>query len=99
MSPAHQCLSPEDTIAWSGKQLASEIGDEVVLLNIELGRYYSLDDIGSNIWRSLEQPIKVDALCQSLAAKYSADPATVSADVLVLLNKLLEQELIAIVEE
>jgi hypothetical protein len=97
MPPAHQRIEMEDTVAWSGKPLASEIGGEVVLMNIELGHYYNMDDIGSEIWRSLEQPVSVASLCDFFAAKYHADLATVSVDVLAFLNKLLEQELIAVV--
>jgi hypothetical protein len=98
MPSAHQDINSRDKITWSGKQLASEVGGEVVLMNFELGRYYSLDDIGSDIWRTLEQPVIVETLCNSLAAKYKGNAETVTADVLDLLNKLLEQELITVVE-
>ena len=97
MPPAHQGIEIEDTVTWNGKALASEIGGEVVLMNLERGYYYSLDDIGSEIWRSLEQPVSVASLCQSLAAKYHAESATVSSDVLAFLNNLHEQELIVVV--
>lgn len=96
MPPTHRRIEIEDTVAWSGKALASQIQEEVVLMNLERGYYYSLDDIGSDIWHSLEQPVSVASLCQSLAAKYNAEAATVTADVLTLLNKLLEHDLIAI---
>jgi hypothetical protein len=66
-------------------------------MNIDRGHFYSLDDIGSEIWRSLENPVPVASLCQSLAAKYHAETATVAADVLALLNKLLEHDLIVVV--
>ncbi|MGA2047176.1 MAG: PqqD family protein [Terracidiphilus sp.] len=98
MSSTKQLVYSSDRITWSGKQLASEVGGEVVLMNFELGRYYSLDDIGSEIWRTLEQPVSVGSLCKSLAVKYRCDLETVTADVLVLLNQLLEQELVTVVE-
>jgi hypothetical protein len=98
MPPAHHRIEIEDTVAWSGKALASQISEEVVLMNLERGYYYSLDDIGSEIWRRLEQPVSVATLCQSLTAKYHAEAATVTADVLTLLNKLLEHDLISVVE-
>jgi hypothetical protein len=97
MPSIQESVTLGDTITWSGKQLVTEIGGEVVLMNIELGRYYSLDDIGSEIWRSLEKSAAVGPLCQALADKYKADVATVAADVLALLNKLLEQQLIVVV--
>jgi len=87
----------DDTIEWSSKHLASEIDNEVVLMNIDRGHYYSLDDIGSQIWRAIEHPIAIRELCRALAAEYSADLATVTADVLDLLRKMLEQDLITVV--
>jgi len=86
-----------DTVGWSSKQMASEINGEVVLLNIGLGRYYSLNDIGSRIWRMLETPRKVEDLCHLLTAKYKAESITVTSDVLALLNKLREEQLIDVV--
>jgi hypothetical protein len=97
MSQARKNVNLDDTITWSGKQLASEIDGEVVLMNIDRGHYYSLDDIGSEIWRAIEQPVLVRALCRSCVEKYHADSETVSADVLALLDKMLEQELITVV--
>jgi hypothetical protein len=96
MPPVHQHVDLEDTVVWSGKPLASEICGEVVLMNMDRGFFYSLDDIGSEIWRSLGEPVSVASLCQSLAAKYHAETATVTADVLALLNKLLDHELIVV---
>lgn len=98
MSPARRRIEMEVTVAWSGKPLASEIGGEVVLMNLDRGCYYSLDDIGSEIWRILEQPVSVASLCQTLAARYHAEAATVNDDVLALLNRLLEHDLISVVE-
>jgi hypothetical protein len=97
MPSTQRSVTLGDTITWSGKQLITEISGEVVLMNIELGRYYSLDDIGSEIWRSLEKAVAVGTLCQALADRYKADSATVATDVLALLNKLLEQQLIVVV--
>jgi hypothetical protein len=97
MPSIQESVTLGDTITWSGKQLSTEIGDDVVLMNIDLGRYYSLDDIGSEIWNQVEKPVLVSTLCQALAEKYKADATTVATDVLALLNKLLEQQLIVVV--
>jgi hypothetical protein len=98
MPTPNTLISLGDTVQWSGKQLASEIDGEVVLMNLERGHYYSLDNIGSDIWNTIEQPTNVNALCDTLAKKYSGNPATITADVLVLLNQMLEQQLITVLQ-
>ncbi|MBF0375281.1 MAG: PqqD family protein, partial [Alphaproteobacteria bacterium] len=62
-------------------------------MSVDRGVYCGLDAIGSDIWRRLEQPIRVDALCADLARDYDAPDETIAADVLALLARLLEQEL------
>jgi len=93
-----QTISLENTVAWSGKQLAAEIHNEVVLMDVERGCYYGLDEIGSEIWRAVENPLAVHSLCQSLTKKYKADPAIVASDVLTLLNNMYARELIVVCE-
>jgi Coenzyme PQQ synthesis protein D (PqqD) len=96
MISTQQTISSENTVAWSGKQLAAEIHNEVVLMDVERGCYYGLDDIGSEIWRAVENPVAVHSLCQSLAEKYKADPAIIASDVLTLLNNMHARELIVV---
>lgn len=74
--------------------LAAEIGGEVVLMSVERGNYYGLDEIGSDIWRRLEQPLRVADLVTALAADYDGEVAVIERDVLDLLTKLLDNGLV-----
>jgi len=77
--------------------ISAPVDDEVVVLSVERGKYYGLDEIGSDIWRRLDSPVNVDALCQDLAAKYAADHQTIERDVLALLQDLLAEGLVMVV--
>ena len=70
--------------------------DEVVILSVERGSYFGLDEIGSEIWQRLESPIRVEALCDTLVAKYDADRSIIERDVLALLEKLVAEELVTL---
>ena len=85
-----------DVITWSEMQVASVVKGKIVLMNISVGRYHSLDDIASVIWRMLENPTHVGELCHTLAVRYKADEDTVTRDVMVLLNRLLNEQLIVV---
>jgi len=82
----------------SNDQIAAPVDDEFVILSIERGSYYGLDDVGSEIWRRLATPVRVGALCDELTAQYDADRATIERDVLALLEKLISERLVLMTE-
>ncbi len=96
MSAAANPPSLTSLVRWSDDQLAATVDQEVVILSVERGSYYGLDDIGSEIWQRLANAVRVDALCASLAEKYDADQATIERDVLHLLEKLSAEGLISV---
>jgi hypothetical protein len=74
--------------------LAAEVGGEVVVMSLEQGKYYGFDEVGSDVWRRIEQPIVVSQLCAALALEYDADPDVIERDTIVLLEKLADQSLL-----
>ena len=89
-------LSVSSLVRWSDDQLAATVDQEIVILSVERGSYYGLDDIGSEIWQQLANPVRVDALCATLAAKYDADRSIIERDVLGLLEKLVAEGLVSV---
>jgi hypothetical protein len=63
-------------------------------MSIEQGRYFGLDDIGSEIWKRIELPCSFATLIDGLAADYEADRATIAADVQALLDRMAEQDVV-----
>lgn len=94
--PENQTVSLTSTICPSSDPLAAEIDNEVVLMSIEQGSYYSLDTIGTDIWKRLDGQITVSDLCSALIEEYEADPDTIRRDVLALLQQLAAEGLIEI---
>jgi Coenzyme PQQ synthesis protein D (PqqD) len=89
-------LSLLSFVQWSGKPIAAPVDEEIVILSVERGSYYGLDDIGSDIWQRLETRVRVDALCNALIEKYEGDRATIERDVLQLLGDLAADGLISV---
>ncbi len=54
-------ISTETIITQIEEIVASDIDGETVMMSIENGEYYGLDDIGSRIWELIEKPVKVSA--------------------------------------
>jgi hypothetical protein len=81
-------------ISRSPSVLTAEVDGEVVMMSIEQGRYFGLDDIGSDIWRRIDPPCSFAVLIDGLAADYDADRATISNDVQSLLGRMAEQDVV-----
>lgn len=90
-------LSMSSVIQWDPNQIAATVDREIVILSVERGSYYGLDDIGSEIWEKLANPTRIEAICDALAEKYESDRPTIERDVLALLEQMAAEGLISIV--
>jgi hypothetical protein len=74
--------------------LSAEVDGEIVMMSIEQGRYFGLDDIGSDIWKRIDPPCSFAELIDRLATDYDADRATIAADVRALLSRMAAQDVV-----
>jgi hypothetical protein len=81
-------------ISRSPSVLTAEVDGEVVMMSIEQGRYYGLDDIGTDIWKRLDTPCSFAELIDRLAVDYDADRATIASDVRDLLGRMAGQDVV-----
>jgi hypothetical protein len=81
-------------ISRSPSVLAAEVQGEIVMMSIEKGQYFGLDDIGSDIWKRIDPPCSFAALVEGLAGAYEADRTTITNDVRVLLDKMAAQDVV-----
>jgi len=91
-----QTLSLQTIIAPRHELLASELSaTELVMMNIDKGFYYGLEEVGKTIWDALDQPRSVAELCDIVLATYDdVDRQTVESDMFAFLGELLEEELV-----
>jgi hypothetical protein len=64
------------------------VGDALVMMDMDNGAYYSLDEIATSIWRWLEQPLTVAELLARLQREYDVSPRQCEDDVLPFLEQL-----------
>ena len=77
-------------------QIACDIGGEVVILDLNSGTYFGLDDLGARIWSLLEQPTSVVAIRDAIMAEYDVDASTCEHDILKFLHEMEQAGLIEI---
>jgi hypothetical protein len=73
---------------------ARRFDDEVVVLDLGAGEYYSLDAVGSAIWEQLKDGQTADAIVGRLLAAYEVDEPTARADVMRIIRELLAAGLV-----
>ncbi|MEM0943192.1 MAG: PqqD family peptide modification chaperone [Pseudomonadota bacterium] len=72
----------------------TSLGDKVVMMSLEQGKYFALEGTGRRIWDLLCQPQTEDDLVSALAAEYDVAPETCRADLRPFLTHMLKSGLI-----
>ena len=52
-------ITSESTVAPTRRLVSADLGEEVILLHLENGLYYGLENVGARIWKLLQKPEKV----------------------------------------
>lgn len=87
-------INDETLIRRSTSVYAAPVGEETLMMSIERGRYFGLDDIGSGIWRRLETPLTFGELIDALTADYNADRRVIADDVRKLLEEMAAHDVV-----
>jgi hypothetical protein len=74
--------------------VCAELEDEAVLLHVEAGLYFGLDEVGLRIWNLLLGGMIEADVVERLVAEYDVDPAELRSDVSDFLNRLEAEGLI-----
>jgi hypothetical protein len=78
----------------STKVIQETIEGETLMVNLDSGNYYSLDNIGAEIWGLIENKIGVNEIIDDIARRYTGERAEIERAVLGLINELLQEALI-----
>lgn len=72
----------------------TQVDDEMVLLELNSGRYFGLNNTGSEMLLALIDGDSLENCCRILADQYQVDAEQVQKDMEILLNQLIEQQLL-----
>lgn len=74
--------------------LSEKLLDEIVMLDLELGKYFALNPVASRVWELLEKPNSIEELCKSLLNEYQVEEEQCKKEVEALLEQLVKLKLI-----
>jgi hypothetical protein len=89
-------LNLQSHVVRSSDQVSGDLDGKVVLLSIENGEYYNMNEVGSRIWALLEKPTTVAALIEQLLAEFEVDRPTCETEALAFLEQLRRDRLLKI---
>lgn len=89
-------ITSESTVAPTRRLVSADLGEEVILLHLENGLYYGLENVGARIWKLLQKPVKVGEIERALLDEYDVEPETCHAEVVTLLQRLIDQNLVEV---
>lgn len=84
------------TIVRNSGLLDSEIDGETVMMSVEQGNYYGLNQVGTEIWKLIESPMVVRDICEALVQDYKVEQATCEKEVLSFLNDLSSEKIVVL---
>lgn len=79
--------------------LATELEDEGVLLNLETGEYFGLDDVGLGMWKVLGTSGTVEDARVALLEQYDVAEEVLSRDLRAFVTQLAERKLLVVTDE
>lgn len=78
----------------TGHTVFRQLDNEAVLLNLNNGQYYSLNELGTHIWNTIQQHDSIEDLIIALEQEYEVSPEQLKTDVRTLIQDLITNGLI-----
>ena len=87
-------ISFSDRVTVPDDVLISQLQEESVILNLDSERYYGLDDVGTRFLFVLTTSESIETAYEQLRDEYDVDPQVLRADLLALIENLINQGLL-----
>lgn len=87
-------ISMQTRVSIAESMLSSNLGDEVVMMCIEQGKYYCLKGPSYRIWELLEQPTTVGEVCGTLLDEYDVAQDECETQLVSLITQMREKNIV-----
>jgi hypothetical protein len=78
----------------NGALLHAAVHDETLMMNMDSGTYYSVNEVGSRIWELLAEPMVLTELCARIVEEFDVEPKTCEAEVLAFVADLVDRGIV-----
>ena len=96
MSMLADAILLDSVVVASKGQISTDLGGEAVILGLESGQYYSLNDVGTRIWDLVQEPKTVLDVRDAILDEYEVEPERCEKELLDILKKMASAGLIEV---
>lgn len=89
-------LSLEHSVAASDTTVFREVSGEAVLLQLDEGTYYGLDDVGTRLWQLMLTHNRLQDVFDAALAEFDVTADDLQRDLLNLAQQLVERRLLVV---
>lgn len=86
--------NPTQVFAVSPAVVFRQLEDGAVLLDLESGVYFGLDEVGTRVWTLLLERGTPAAVCDAMLGEFEVEPEVLAGDVLRLVGELQQNGLV-----
>lgn len=89
-------LSADSIVMATPRQVGATLDEGAILLHLESGLYFGMENVAARIWKLLENPIRVGEIERVLSEEYEVEPGKCREEVDRLLRELVERDLVEV---
>jgi hypothetical protein len=99
LTSATRNLTPRSLVTRHPDLIAAEADGEVLMLDVESGNYFGLNEVASFVWLQLETPLTVAELCDRVQSEFEVDETRCLADLIAHLTAMVAEGLVQVPPE
>jgi hypothetical protein len=81
-------LTLDSVVVATRHQASCALGEEAVVLEMNAGVYFGLNQVGARVWELVKTPRSVRSILDTLLAEYEVEPERCHEDLLSVLDKM-----------
>ena len=87
-------IGPDSRPRRRDRVLVQRAADQWILLDVESGAYYALDEVSGRVWDLCDGSHSVSAMVEAVCREYDAPAEAVEEDVLAFLGEMADERLV-----
>jgi hypothetical protein len=89
-------ISRDSSVKVREDVISRELEGEAVILNLETGTYFGLNEVGTRIWSLLQEHGSLSKVLDTIQQEYEATPQVLESDLFRLIEELRAKGLVSI---
>jgi hypothetical protein len=89
-------FSASSIVVAAKDHVSCPLGDDIIILDLRAGLYFSLDNVGAMVWQLIQQPRTMQDLRAAILEAFDVSTDVCERDLVALLQQLAAKDLIEI---